>query len=101
MTAAKKETITRWLIGFIWSVSLVGGTALFAVGSRWKEISESTTGVKEVRVEIGAVRDRVTRLESELAHLNESQREIKRTLNQMDERQRAEYRALMEAIRER
>ena len=33
MTATKRENLTRWLIGFIWSVSLVGGTALFAVGS--------------------------------------------------------------------
>ena len=101
MTAAKKETVTKYLIGVAWSILLVAGTALFATGGKWRDVGDNTVGVKEVKAEVSAVRDRVTTLESDLRHICQAQAEMKQTLERMDERQRAEYRALMEAIRER
>jgi len=100
MTAAKKETVTKYLIGVAWSVLLVAGTALFATGGKWQIIGDNTVGVKEVKAEVTAVRDRVTKLESDLSHICQSQAELKQTLERMDERQRSEYLALMRAIRD-
>lgn len=100
MTAAKKETLTKYLIGVSWSILLVAGTALFATGGKWRDVGDNTVGVKEVKAEVTAVRDRVTKLESDLSHICQSQQELKQTLERMDERQRSEYMALMRAIRD-
>lgn len=100
MTTAKKETLTKYLIGISWSILLVAGTALFATGGKWQIIGDNTVGVKEVKAEVTAVRDRVTKLESDLSHICQSQAEMKQTLERMDERQRSEYIQLMRAIRD-
>lgn len=100
MTTAKKETVTKYLIGISWSILLVAGTALFATGGKWRDVGDNTVGVKEVTAQVSAVRDRVTKLEADLSHICQSQQEMKQTLERMDERQRSEYLALMRAIRD-
>jgi septal ring factor EnvC (AmiA/AmiB activator) len=91
----------RWLIGLAWSILLVAATALFAAGGRWRELSDTTAGVKETRTEVATVKERVTKVETEISHLCESNREIKASLSAMDERQRQEYQSLLRAIREK
>jgi formiminotetrahydrofolate cyclodeaminase len=100
MTTAKRETLTKYLIGISWSILLVAGTALFATGGKWQAVGQNTVGVKEMQAEVTAVRDRVTKLESDLSHIAQNQQEMKAQLERMDERQRSEYMALMRAIRD-
>lgn len=100
MTATKRQTLTRYLVALSWSVLLVAGTALFAIGGKWQTVGDNALGIGEIRMESKTLTERVTRLEVDLANIYANQQDMKLTLQRMDERQRSEYRQLIAEIRD-
>ena len=86
-----------------WFLSVFGGVALVAIfssGILWSEVDHNTTLIAETRIKIQGVGDRLRRLESGQARIEEQNKNAAQDRKEVKERQKNQNRKLDTILRE-